>query len=84
MSRVNNCSLTYGGRFTNVFNLCYVFRCHYLRSDAGQGSSRIPRSSLIMAKARRYLSSSERGEVMGRAARTAGTAGANDKLALID
>lgn len=53
-------------------------------SDPGQVSSRMPRSSPIMAKARWYLSSSEKGrEVTAQAVRTTGTAGAKDKVTSI-
>lgn len=72
------------GKVDERFILCYVFECLFLGSNPGQESSRIPRSSLIMAKARWYLSSSERGGgVMAPGARTAGTPGANGKVASI-
>lgn len=54
-----------------------------LGGDPAQVSSRLPRSSLSIAKARWYASFEAGGEAMALAARTAGTAGASDKVALI-
>lgn len=70
------------GSLTFSFFLMFL-NAVLLGGGPAQVSSRLPRSSLSIAKACWYASFEGGGEAMALAARTAGTAGASDKVALI-